>query len=77
MRHYCFMQNVRVTEGDSPWDRCHLKGHFDKDKRYPFGCTVDFLSRPDEVKALPKFAPRGSVGPTCWIPSPTWRTLER
>ncbi len=29
---------------------------------YPFGCTVDFMSKPDVVRALPKFATRASVG---------------
>ena len=78
MRNFCFMVNTGIdTEGGSPWNRRRQKGNFDQDQRYLFGCTVDFMSRPDEVKAQPKFAPPRFGRATCWISCPTWRSLER
>jgi len=61
VRHWCFMHNVKVTEGGSPWDLRHGRGNFQGPK-YPFGCTVDFLPKPEAVKAMPKFEPRATVG---------------
>ena len=31
-------------------------------KLIPFGCLVDFLPRPDTVRAMPKFEPRACQG---------------
>ena len=61
VRHWCFMHNVRVTNGVSPWNSRHQGGHWLK-SLIPFGARVDFLPKPDSVKALPKFEPRGQPG---------------
>ena len=55
------MHNVKVTDGDSPWHRRHGKGHF-TGPLFPFGCTVDYLPKPEVVKAMPKFDGRGIPG---------------
>ena len=55
------MHNTTVTDGDSPWNLRHGNGQF-AGPRIPFGSTVDFLAKPETVKALPKFEPRSSVG---------------
>ena len=61
MRHYCFMHNTEVVDGESPWNSRHQPGHFDK-PRIPFGAQVSYLPKPDAVKRLPKFAPRACEG---------------
>ena len=61
VRHWCFMDNTEVRDGESAWNGRHLKGHF-AGPRLPFGCLVDFLPRPDTVKAMPKFEPRANQG---------------
>ena len=60
-RHWCFCHNVEITNGDSPWNRRHGRGNW-TDPVIPFGCTVDFMDRPNHVKALGKFDGRSSVG---------------
>jgi len=61
IRHWCFQTNVDIIDGESAWNLRHEKGHF-TGPLLPFGCTVDFLSKPEVVNALPKFEPRSSVG---------------
>ena len=61
VRHWCFMHNVRVVNGESPWNSRHQGGHWSK-SLIPFGARVDFLPKPDTMKALPKFEPRGQPG---------------
>ena len=63
VRRWCFMHNtaVNATTGESPWNARHGKGHF-SGPRLPFGSLVSFLPKPDTVKAMPKFAPRGNIG---------------
>ena len=58
---WCFMDNTEVRDGESAWNLRHGTGHFDK-PRLPFGCLVDFLPKPDSVKAMPKFEPRANQG---------------
>ena len=55
------MHNVCITDGDSPWNKRHGAGHFEG-PLIPFGTTVDFLPKPEVVKAMPKFEPRANVG---------------
>jgi hypothetical protein len=61
VRHWCFMDNVAVTNGDSPWNLRHGKGQY-AGPLIPFGCLVDYLPKPEQVKLLPKFEPRGQQG---------------
>ena len=61
VRYWCFMDNTEVRDGESAWNLRHGAGHFDK-PRLPFGCLVDFLPKPDSVKAMPKFEPRANQG---------------
>ena len=61
VRHYCLMHNTRTpTNGESPWLRRF--GEEFGGKRLPFGSLVNFLPKPETVKALPKFEPRGQAG---------------
>ena len=55
------MHNTEVVEGESPWNARHCKGHF-AGQRLPFGSLVSFLPKPDTVKAMPKFEPKGNRG---------------
>ena len=55
------MDNVTITNGDSPWNLRHNKGQF-AGPLIPFGCLVDYLPKPEAVKKLPKFEPRGHQG---------------
>ena len=61
VRHWCLMDNTAFRDGDTAWNKRHGKGHF-PGPRLPFGCLVDFLPRPDSVKAMPKFEPRAVPG---------------
>ena len=61
VRFWCFMSNVRVVDGESAWNKRHGKGHFGK-PLIPFGARVNFLPRPDTVRAMPKFEPRSQPG---------------
>ena len=61
VRYWCFLDNVTVTDGDSPWNLRHNKGQF-AGPLIPFGCLVDYLPKPETVKQLPKFEPRGHQG---------------
>ena len=45
----------------SSWSKRFEGKHFEG-PRLPFGCRVEYLPRPEEVKALPKFEPRAQVG---------------
>ncbi len=45
VRYWCFMDNVTVTNGDSPWNLRHGKGQF-AGPLIPFGCLVDYLPKP-------------------------------
>ena len=55
------MDNVTVTNGDSPWNLRHGKGQF-AGPMIPFGSLVDYLPKPEQVAKLPKFEPRGHQG---------------
>ncbi len=61
VRYWCFMDNVAVTNGDSPWNLRHGTGQY-AGPLIPFGCSVDYLPKPETVKKLPKFEPRGHQG---------------
>jgi len=61
IKHWCFMHNVMMVDGDSAWNRRHGTGHFEGPK-LPFGCTVDYLPKAETVKAMPKFDTRGIPG---------------
>jgi hypothetical protein len=62
VRRWCFMDNTEVrTDGHSSWSKRFAGKHFEG-PRLPFGCRVEYLPRPEEVKALPKFEPRAQVG---------------
>ena len=58
---FCFMHNTAMRDGDSPWNLRHGSGHF-VGPRMPFGCLVDFLPKPDSIKAMPKFEPWANQG---------------
>ena len=61
VRFYCFMHNTHTPDGgQSPWLRRF--GEEFKGKRLPFGSLVNFLPKPETLKALPKFEPRGQQG---------------
>ena len=62
MRFWCHAQNIKVTEGDSHWNKRHRKGNFDKKKVIPFGCVVDYLPKPEVSRAMPKFDGRACQG---------------
>ena len=55
------MHNVTVVEGGSPWNKRRGQGNW-VIPLLPFGCTVDFLPKPDTVKAMAKFEPRAQPG---------------
>ena len=55
------MDNVTVTNGDSPWNLRHGKGQF-AGPLIPFGCFVDYLPKPETVKQWPKFEPKAHQG---------------
>ena len=61
VRHWCFVHNTEVVDGESPWNRRHGKGNYEG-LLLAWGQTVGYLPDPDIVKALPKFEPRGQVG---------------
>ena len=61
VRYWCLMYNTEVIDGDSPWLRRHEGAPF-KGLRLPFGSLVTFMPKPETVKALPKFDPRGQRG---------------
>ena len=61
IRYWCFAHNTEVVNGDSAWNRRHGQGQFPH-QVLPFGCTVDFLDKPEKVKGLDKFETRASVG---------------
>ena len=62
VRYWCFMDNAEVrTDGHSAWSKRFAGKHFEG-PRLPFGCRVEYLPRPEEVKALPKFETRAQVG---------------
>ena len=61
IRHWCFMHNVTLVDGDSPWNRRHGKGHF-TGPLFLFGCTLDYLPAAEVVKGLPNFDTRASSG---------------
>ena len=61
VRHWCFMDNTEIRNGESSWNLRHGEGHF-AGKRYPFGCLVGFLPPPKTVQAMPKFEPRANQG---------------
>ncbi len=50
-----------MTTVDSPWNLRHGKGQY-AGPLIPFGCLVDYLPKPEQVKLLPKFEPRGQQG---------------
>ena len=54
--------NIKVSDGDSPWNKRHQKGNFDEKKVIPFGCIVDDLPKPEVVRAIPKFEARACQG---------------
>ena len=58
VRFLCHAQNIKVTEGDSPWNKRHRKGNFDKKKLILVGCIVDYLPKPEVSRAMPKFKGR-------------------
>ena len=62
VRFWCHAQNIKVTDGDSPWNKRHQKGNFVKKKVIPFGCVVDYLSKSEVVRATPKFEARACQG---------------
>ena len=62
VRFWCFMHNTEVKDGESPWNARHQDGHFPSDLRMPFGSLVSFMPKPETVKAMPKFEPRGQRG---------------
>ena len=62
VRHWCFASNVATHEGDSAWNKRHGKNRFDQRKVFAFGCCVEYLARPKDVKAMPKFETRASPG---------------
>ena len=62
VRFWCHAHNIKVTNGDSPWNKRHQKGQFDKRKVIPFGCLVDYLPKPEVVRAMPKFEARACQG---------------
>ena len=62
VRFWCFMRNTEVVDGESAWHARHGAGHFKDAPRMPFGSLVTFLPKPDTVKAMPKFNPRGNKG---------------
>ena len=61
VRYYCLMVNTEVVDGDSPWLKRHGNQAFPA-LRLPFGSLVSFLPKPETVRALPKFDPRGQRG---------------
>ena len=60
-RYFVHSYNIRLVDGDSAWNRRHNNGHFEG-QRIPFGALVHFMGTPQEMKALPKGAPRGIPG---------------
>ena len=63
VRYWCFADDVAVRDGESAWNLRHGSGHFAKHgSLIPFGCLVDFLPKPDAVRAMPKFEPRANQG---------------
>ena len=60
IRHWCFMHNVRVTDGDSPWNLRHGQGNFEG-PLFPFGCTVDYLPKQETVKEIGRASCRERV----------------
>ena len=62
VRFWCHAHNIKLTNGDSPWNKRHQKRHFDKHKVIPFGCVVDYLPKPEVVRAMPKFEARACQG---------------
>ena len=62
VRFWCHAHNIKVTDGDSPWNKRHQKGNFDKKKVIPFGCVVDYLPKPEVSRAMPKFEGRACQG---------------
>ena len=62
VRFLCFAHNAKMVEGDSAWNIRHDKGHFDRKKVIPLRCLVDYLPKPEVLKAQPKFEPRACQG---------------
>ena len=61
VRHWCLMRNTAYSNGDTPWNKRHGKGHF-SGQRIPFGSLIDFLPPKPMREALPKFAKRTMPG---------------
>ena len=61
-RFWCHAHNIKVTDGDSPWNKRHNKGQFDLKKVIPFGTVIDYLPKPEVLRAMPQFEPRGCQG---------------
>ena len=57
MRHYCFLKNIDVVDGDSAWNKRHRKGHF-TGPVYHFGQQVSFMPVAFKTDHLPKAAPK-------------------
>ena len=65
VRYWCFADNVAVRDGESAWNLRHQAGHFAPTwgkSVIPFGCLVEFLPKPDAIRAMPKFEPRSNQG---------------
>ena len=56
--HYCFSANIAITNGDSPYNRRHKKGHF-AGLQIPFGVEVTLLLQPHSVEQQHSFESKG------------------
>ena len=60
-KYFCFACNIREHNGDSSYNRRHLKGSFNG-PQHPFGCLIDFKPAPTRDLKDAKFEPKSIPG---------------
>ena len=76
-RFWCHAHNIKVVDGDSPWNKRHHKGQFDLKKVIPFGTVVDYLPKPEVLRAVPPGREPAAGSTRAWWQWKSMASVER